>query len=83
MLKKREQKCTYTWEKKKQKDINHNVNPGDLFGRVVVFLCFLYVFQVFFLHELHVNFRIRNQKAHVLRQYTIFIRQLLQNTSKN
>lgn len=41
-----EQRCTHTWEGKKWKDINQNVNPGDLFSWKDCFLCSLYFFQV-------------------------------------
>lgn len=41
-----EQRCTHTWEGKKWKGINQNVNPGDLFSWKDCFLCSLYFFQV-------------------------------------
>lgn len=55
-----EQRCTYTWEEKKnQKDINQNVNTGDFLSARLLFFCVLYIFFKFSALNININLKIK------------------------
>lgn len=58
-----EQRCTYSWEeKKKQEDINQNVNTGDFLSARLLFFCVLYVFFKFSALNININLKIKTAK---------------------